>query len=174
MPGALVDAELWRLTAPPPPSPWPSPPPSLPAPFPDYRNKLKWLEFMQKKHNTNPRRGGPFHHRAPSRVFWRAVRGMIPHKTERGAAALEKLKVFEGIPAPYDKKKRMVVPGALTIKSLKPGREFCNLGKLASEVGWKHHELIQRLETARKASSEKFYKQKRLAVAAIAKAKASA
>jgi len=129
---------------------------------------------MQKKHNTNPRRGGPFHHRAPSRVFWRAVRGMIPHKTERGAAALEKLKVFEGIPAPYDKKKRMVVPGALTIKSLKPGREFCNLGKLASEVGWKHHELIQRLETARKASSEKFYKQKRLAVAAIAKAKASA
>ncbi len=140
----------------------------------DYRNKLKWLEFMQKKHNTNPRRGGPFHHRAPSRVFWRAVRGMIPHKTERGAAALEKLKVFEGIPAPYDKKKRMVVPGALTIKSLKPGREFCNLGKLASEVGWKHHELIQRLETARKASSEKFYKQKRLAVAAIAKAKASA
>ncbi|GCB18226.1 60S ribosomal protein L16 [Aspergillus awamori] len=35
-----------------------------------------------------------------------AVRGMIPHKTARGAAAMEHLKVFEGVPPPYDKKKR--------------------------------------------------------------------
>jgi large subunit ribosomal protein L13Ae len=34
---------------------------------------------------------------------------MIPHKTPRGAAALGKLKVFEGIPAPYDTKKRQVI-----------------------------------------------------------------
>ncbi len=38
---------------------------------------------------------------------------MIPHKTKRGAAALERLKAFEGIPAPYDKMKRMVIPDAL-------------------------------------------------------------
>ncbi len=44
----------------------------------------------------------------------------------------------------------MVIPDALTIKSLKPGRPFCNLGKLAHEVGWKHYELIKRLEAARK------------------------
>ena len=41
--------------------------------------------------------------RAPSRILWRTVRGMIPHKTPRGAAALERMKSFEGIPAPYDK-----------------------------------------------------------------------
>ena len=35
---------------------------------------------------------------------------MIPHKTKRGAAALERLKAFEGVPAPYDKVKRMVIP----------------------------------------------------------------
>lgn len=35
---------------------------------------------------------------------------MIPHKTARGAAALERLKVFEGVPPPYDKQKKMVVP----------------------------------------------------------------
>ncbi len=40
-------------------------------------------------------------------------RRMIPHKTKRGAAALERLKAFEGIPAPYDKIKRMVIPDAL-------------------------------------------------------------
>ena len=35
---------------------------------------------------------------------------MLPHKTPKGAAALGKLKVFEGIPAPYDTKKRQVIP----------------------------------------------------------------
>jgi large subunit ribosomal protein L13Ae len=38
---------------------------------------------------------------------------MIPHKTKRGEAALARLKVYEGIPRPYDKIKRMVVPDAL-------------------------------------------------------------
>jgi len=38
---------------------------------------------------------------------------MIPHKTKRGEAALDRLKVYEGIPPPYDKIKRMVVPDAL-------------------------------------------------------------
>ena len=33
---------------------------------------------------------------------------MVPHKTPRGAAALAKLKVFDGMPAPYDAKKRQV------------------------------------------------------------------
>lgn len=38
---------------------------------------------------------------------------MIPHKTKRGAAALARLKTFEGVPPPYDKIKRMVIPDAL-------------------------------------------------------------
>ena len=38
---------------------------------------------------------------------------MIPHKTKRGAAALARLKAYEGIPPPYDKMKRMVIPDAL-------------------------------------------------------------
>ena len=29
--------------------------------------------------------------------------GMIPHKTKRGAEAMNRLKVFDGIPAPHDK-----------------------------------------------------------------------
>jgi large subunit ribosomal protein L13Ae len=63
---------------------------------------------------------------------------MIPHKTKRGAEALNRLKVFEGIPAPYDKKKRMVVPCALRVLRLKPGRKYCVLGRLSHEVGWKY------------------------------------
>ena len=33
----------------------------------------------------------------------RVVRGMVPHKSARGAEALKRLKVFEGVPPPYDK-----------------------------------------------------------------------
>lgn len=29
--------------------------------------------------------------------------GMIPHKTKRGAEAMNRLKVFDGVPPPYDK-----------------------------------------------------------------------
>ncbi|NWH69481.1 RL13A protein, partial [Piaya cayana] len=63
---------------------------------------VKFLAFLRKRMNTNPSRG-PYHFRAPSRIFWRTVRGMLPHKTKRGQAALERLKVFDGIPPPYDK-----------------------------------------------------------------------
>lgn len=49
--------------------------------------------------------------------------GMLPHKSERGKLALRKLKAYEGIPPPYDRRKRVVVPGALRVVCLKPGRK---------------------------------------------------
>ena len=52
---------------------------------------------------------------------------MTPHKTARGAAALERLKLYEGVPPPYDRKKRMVVPDALRVLRLKPGRKYCTI-----------------------------------------------
>ena len=114
-----------------------------------YRNKLKYFYFLNKRHCTNPTRGGPFHHRAPSRILYRAIRGMIPHKTKRGAAALDRLRVYEGVPAPYDKKKRQVVPDAMRHIRLRPHRKYCRLGDLSAHVGWKHDELIKKLEKKR-------------------------
>lgn len=35
---------------------------------------VKYLAFLRKRMNTNPSRG-PYHFRAPSRIFWRTVRG---------------------------------------------------------------------------------------------------
>jgi large subunit ribosomal protein L13Ae len=68
---------------------------------------------------------------------------MIPRKTKRGEAALERLKVFEGIPPPYDKQKRMVVPQALRVLRLKPGRKYCTVGRISSEVFTLCNSLIQ-------------------------------
>ena len=117
-----------------------------------YRNKLKYLAFLRKKCNVNPARG-PYHFRAPSKIFWRVVRGMLPHKTKRGDLALERLRVVEGIPPPFDKKKRMVVPAALRILRLNPRRKYCSLGRLSHEVGWKYQKVIETLEMKRKAKA---------------------
>merc|ERR1712228_712092 len=100
-----------------------------------YRNKLKVLDYLRKRMNTKPSKG-PYHFRAPSKCFFKVVRGMVP---------LNRLKVFDGIPDPYDRQKRMVVPSALRVLKLKPGRKFCQIGRLSHETGWKYKPVIDAL-----------------------------
>ncbi|EAS32828.3 60S ribosomal protein L16 [Coccidioides immitis RS] len=139
-----------------------------------FRAKLKYHAYLRKITRFNPTRGGPFHFRAPSRIFYKAVRGMIPHKTPRGAAAMERLKVFEGVPPPYDKKKRVVVPQALRILRLKPGRKYCTVGRLSHEVGWKYQDVVARLEERRKAKSSAYYERKKATRRQLAQAQRTA
>ena len=115
---------------------------------------------MHKRHLVNPCKSGPFHHRAPSRIFFRAVRGMVPHKTARGAAALQRLKVYEGMPPPYDRKKKFVVPDALRVLRLKPGRKYATLKRISSEVGWKYQEIVDKLEAKRVVKQQAFHERK--------------
>lgn len=42
--------------------------------------QLRYHEFLNKRHLVNPKKSGPFHHRAPSRILYRTIRGMVPHK----------------------------------------------------------------------------------------------
>lgn len=122
-----------------------------------FRNKTKFHEFLKKRRNTNPRTGF-VHYRSPSRIFWRVVRGMLPRFTARGAAALGKLKVFEGVPSPYDLQKKQVVPDALKVVRLKNFRKYCVLGDLAQEVGWSKKSLVEKLEEKRKTRAEAWHK----------------
>ena len=69
--------------------------------------------------------------------------------------------MFEGIPHPFDRVKRQVVPGALRTVRLRPGRKYCRLGDLSSQVGWKHNDLIAKLEAKRKERSAATYKVKK-------------
>ncbi|XP_075512122.1 large ribosomal subunit protein uL13w-like [Primulina tabacum] len=124
------------------------------------RQKMKYLRFLRKRMNTKPSHG-PIHFRAPSKILWRTIRGMIPHKTKRGAAALARLKVFEGIPPPYDKIKRMVIPDALKVLRLQAGHKYCLLGRLSSEVGWNHYDIIRELEKKRKDRAQATYDSKK-------------
>mmetsp|Transcript_450 Transcript_450/g.922 ORF Transcript_450/g.922 Transcript_450/m.922 type:complete len:202 (-) Transcript_450:190-795(-) len=124
------------------------------------RNRVKYAQFRNKAMNTNPRKG-PFHYKSPAMMVWRTIRGMVHQKTARGQAAIGRLSTFDGIPAPYDKQKRVVVPAALRIMRLKPGRQYTVIGVLADSVGWKHKELLTRLEAKRKADAKEFYEAKK-------------
>ncbi|KAJ5183539.1 hypothetical protein N7492_001155 [Penicillium capsulatum] len=120
-----------------------------------FRAKLKYHAYLRKMTRFNPTRGGPFHFRAPSRILYKAVRGMIPHKTARGAAAMERLK-------------------ALRVLRLRPGRKYCTVGRLSHEVGWKYQDVVSRLEERRKVKSKAYYERKKAARRNLAKAEQGA
>ncbi|RZS04434.1 hypothetical protein BHM03_00034755 [Ensete ventricosum] len=113
------------------------------------RQKMKYLRFLRKRMNTKPSHG-PIHFRAPAKILWRTIRGMIPHKTKRGAAALAKLKAYEGVPPPYDKTKRMVIPDALKYGELEVKR------KERAKVAYERRKQLTKLRLkAEKAAEEK-------------------
>ena len=123
------------------------------------RNRIIRTDVMKKRINTNPRRGAK-HWKAPSRMFWKVTRVMLPHKLPKGTAALNRLKCFDGIPYPYDQKKRMVIPDALKCLRLKSRRKYCTLEELATVTGWTKAGVISTLEDKRKEKSSKFYAKK--------------
>ncbi|KAI6191640.1 50S ribosomal protein L13, protein [Aphelenchoides bicaudatus] len=125
-----------------------------------HRQKLKFLSFLNKRCNVKPSRG-PFHKRAPCKILYRTVRGMIPHKTARGMQALKNLKSFDGIPQPYDVKQRHVLPSALRHVALKTRRKYCTVGRLSHEVGWQYQGVVAKLEEKRKVRSAAFYEKKK-------------
>src|SRR6185437_13977873 len=95
------------------------------------------------------------------------------HKTPKGAAALGRLKVFDGVPFPYDQKRRMVVPEALKIARLRDDRKFTVLGELAKLAGWTKKDVVERLEEKRKEKSLRFWQLKQKKLDARQKAKGS-
>lgn len=82
-------------------------------------------------------------------LFWKAVKGMVPRKTQRGKIALERLKIFEGCPYPYSHKTKRCVPRALKNLRLKFGRKSCLLGELSSSIGWTKSCIVKKLEEKR-------------------------
>eukprot|EP00928_Gymnodinium_smaydae_P054045 TRINITY_DN3788_c0_g3_i1.p4 TRINITY_DN3788_c0_g3~~TRINITY_DN3788_c0_g3_i1.p4 ORF type:complete len:121 (-),score=40.18 TRINITY_DN3788_c0_g3_i1:58-369(-) len=79
---------------------------------------------------------------------------------------MDRLKTFEGMPHPFDRKKRMVIPSCLKVLRLRPERRFCKLADLSKEVGWKHKDLVERLEGQRKVKSGAYFLKKKAAVKA--------
>ena len=64
---------------------------------------------------------GPFIPRLPDRFMRRTIRGMLPYKRQKGAAAYKRILCYLGIPVQFKDKKLQKVPGAGAekLKSLK-------------------------------------------------------
>merc|ERR1711957_63445 len=137
-----------------------------------YRNKLKILDYLRKRHLTKPSRG-PFHGRSPSKMFKHVIRGMLPHKSKRGQLAFNSLKAFEGIPTPYDKCKRVIVPSCFKEIKIKPNRKYASVGRLAHETGWKYQSVMTVLEAKRHAKAALYWEHKQSKKALLEQAKAN-
>ena len=121
----------------------------------EIRNKIKYLQFLRKRKLSNPKLG-PFHHRAPSEVFLRTVRSMLPRYTKRGQKALRALVAYEGVPVNVvHKGHRVVIPKAQRHNCYKGERPYTVLGNLCKHVGWKYSDAVEKAETARIAKSQK-------------------
>jgi len=69
-------------------------------------------------------------------MLLRKIRGMIPHKTAIGAAAIGRVKCFDGCPLSLNSTKKFCVRDALRCVRLKPKARFCVLGDVAVVCGW--------------------------------------
>jgi large subunit ribosomal protein L13Ae len=85
---------------------------------------------------------------------------MLPHKTFRGSDALMRLKLYDGIPNNLNKVKKLVIPCALRVVKLAPGRNYSTMGEILSEIGWKNKKNIEENEEKLKTIGKKFWLKK--------------
>jgi len=121
------------------------------------RNKLKMMSFRGHKMNTNPRKG-PFQYLQPSRMFYRVVRGMLPHKKPRGKRALRLFHCYDGIPPRFTHVKKVKLVTAFRAIKLDPNRPFTSLGRLMTCFGWPHGKLMVKLEHKRRLKLAQTFK----------------
>ena len=85
---------------------------------------------------------------------------MLPHKTYRGSLALKRLKLYDGVPVALAKRKKFIVPCALRLIKLAPGRKYSKIGEIFNEIGWNKKKIIEENEEKSKALGKKFWKNK--------------
>lgn len=123
------------------------------------RNKLNFMDYLHKRCNTNPKHG-PIHQKSPAQFIYRAIKGMLPYKTAKGAAALGRLKCFDGCPVSMNARKKMVIPDALKSVRLAPRARYSVVGNICKECGWTKSELLANMETKRITKNHQWYLKK--------------
>jgi large subunit ribosomal protein L13 len=60
--------------------------------------KTVTFQSYVRKQKMGTHRKGPFYFREPDRFVKRVIRGMLPHRQEKGRQALKRIRCFQGIP----------------------------------------------------------------------------
>lgn len=78
---------------------------------------------------------GPFVYRMPDRFVKRAIRGMLPYKTERGRAAFKSIKCYVGIPETLKNKNAETIKSADVSKL--PNLKYTKVKDICIRIGAK-------------------------------------
>ncbi len=78
---------------------------------------------------------GPFVPKTEDRLLKRMIRGMVPHKQERGRTALAKVRCYRGVPDTITEDKTTEVKGAHITKT--QTLKYITLGELCRRTGRK-------------------------------------
>jgi large subunit ribosomal protein L13 len=70
--------------------------------------RSEWLRKMR----MGTHRKGPFYYRQPERFVKRIIRGMLPHRQEKGALAFKRIRCFSGIPPGVKREDYKTIAGA--------------------------------------------------------------
>ena len=77
---------------------------------------------------------GPYYPKRPDRIFKRAIRGMLPYKTEDGREALSNVRVYVGNPYERDEDVESVVLDDTSLDRLS-NIKFTTLGSISESLG---------------------------------------
>ncbi len=83
-------------------------------------------DCLERRRRGSPKKG-PFFPRKPDLIVKRAIRGMLPYKTDRGKQAMKNLKVHIGEIEATDVK-------TVAVKNVKTN--FISIEKLSKNLGW--------------------------------------
>ncbi|MFC7185770.1 50S ribosomal protein L13 [Halorubrum yunnanense] len=77
---------------------------------------------------------GPYYPKRPDRIFKRAIRGMLPYKTEDGREAFSNVRVYVGNPYERDEDAESVVLDGTSLDRLS-NIKFTTLGEISESLG---------------------------------------
>ena len=98
-------------------------------------NKKKiFARYRQFREMGTPTQG-PFYHRSAKDLFKRTLKKMLPFKTTRGREALERIKVYKGVPARFKEKETITLEDANVSKV--PNTKYVRLQEVTNFLGGK-------------------------------------
>lgn len=78
---------------------------------------------------------GPFYHRQPDRLVRRIIRGMLPHKQEKGKSAYQRIMCYMGVPEEFKNQKMTIIENAQI--SHVPNLKYISIGEISRLLGAK-------------------------------------
>ena len=96
-------------------------------------NKVKLVEEWKEFVKVGGFGKGPVHYRKPDDIVRRTIRGMLPYRIPKGAAAYKRLRVHIGVPDELAKVEKVSMPECHVDKL---GHRSVTVAELAMSIGW--------------------------------------